>query len=406
MLLQNPDGPARRGIAGPGTLLLILVTLLLLASERMTSLETSYYDFLQRQQPATASDRILLVDTGAGRANRNLWDSDEISPLIEALNAAGAAVIVPVEAPPAKTNLPDIEQLTALAQLEQRTRRDAGSAGASNTYLADQLTRLQELYARQTRIATTVKDAGNVVLPVLARPTRQALEDTRNDCRRHALATPDNGSEPWVRDADGTLTLSNVLCEGATHAGFMQYWADADGIVRRTTLLAKSESRIFPSLSLAAAQAGEHAGPVRIDGANRLTLNDAAITTGPGFTSLIRYYDSPAGNNAFTTISSAELLGGKMPGELIRDRIVLVGNLADGASVDYRTPFSENVPMAIMLATTVSNLLQSDFIARPTWLGSAELALLLLIGVIVLLVAPTLSANRAVLSILLLVGVL
>ncbi len=62
--------------------------------------------------------------------------------------------------------------------------------------------------------------------------------------------------------------------------------------------------------------------------------------------------------------------------------------------------------MVIMLATTVSNLLQSDFVARPAWLGTAELVLLLLIGVIILIVAPALSANRALLSILLLVGVL
>lgn len=393
-------------MAGPGTLLVILVTLLLLAGEQMSSLEASYYDFLQRQQPATASDRILLVDTGAAHATRNLWDPDEITPVIDALNAAGASVIVPVEAPPAKTHLPDIEQLAALAQLEQRARQSGSLDDGSIPYLANQLTRLRKQYARQTEIAATVRDAGNIVIPILARPTRQALEDARNDCRRHAVASPHSDVEPWVREAVGTLTLSNVLCDGATDAGFMQYWADDDGIVRRATLLAKSENRIFPSLSLAAAQAGEHAGPVRIEGANRLNVNHAEITTGPGFTSLIRYYGSPSDGDVFETVSSAELLSGDTSGELIRDRIVLIGNLTDGAAVDYRTPFAEHVPMVILLATTVSNLLQSDFIARPAWLGTAELALLLLIGVIILIVAPALSANRAVLSILLLVGVL
>ena len=65
MLLQNSGANQRHGIAGPSTLMVILMTLLLLAGERMASLETSYYDFLQRQKPVTASERILLVNTGA-----------------------------------------------------------------------------------------------------------------------------------------------------------------------------------------------------------------------------------------------------------------------------------------------------------------------------------------------------
>jgi CHASE2 domain-containing sensor protein len=406
MLLQNSGAHSRRGMAGPGTLLLILVTLLLLSGERMSTLESLYYDFLQRQQQTQASDRILLIDTGAESASQTFWESPSMSPVIKALKAAGAAVIVPVEAPPAKANMPDIEQMAALAELEQRTRGGDTGTDRSNTFLADQLAGMRSKVARQSEIESTIKDAGNVVLSILERPTRQALEDAKNDCRQHALQQSTGAEEPWVRDAVGTLTLSNVLCNNATSAGFEQYRADNDGVVRRATLLAKSESRIFPSLSLAVAQAQEHADSVKIEGTNRLRMNETEIVTGPGFTNLIRYYDSQNGESAFKTISSKKLLSGEMPTAAIRDQIVLVGNMADRAAGDFRTPFAESVPMAIMLATTVSNLLQSDFIARPDWLGSAELGLLLLIGVLSLLLTPAMSPNRAALCIVMLVALL
>jgi len=405
MLLQNSGQDSRRGIAGPGTLLVILVTLMLLAGERMASLESSYYDFLQRQQPVAASDRILLVDTGADRDAGSLWASGRISPVINALNAAGASVIVPVEAPPANTRLPDMQQLTALAELEKRARMGSVNEAGDETFLADQLAGLRAQHEQQAKIASTVKDAGNVVLPVIPRPTRQAFEDARNECLQHTVATGESDTTPWVREAPGTLSLSSILCDGASHVGFMEYWPDNDGIVRRAYLLAKSENSVFPSLSLAVAQADEH-GEVAIDGTNRLKLNDAQIDTGPGFSSLIRYYVSPQGQDVFQTVDSDALLAGEAPSELVRDRIVLVGNLADQSAASYRTPFIDHMPLAMLLATTVSNVLQSDFVIRPAWFGSAELAMLLLIGGVILLFAPTMTANRAAVSLLLVAGIL
>ena len=136
MLLQNSGANPKHGIAGPSTLMVILMTLLLLAGERMTSLESTYYDFLQRQKPVTASERILLVNTGTGNTS-NLWESGRISPVIDALNAAGASVIVPVEAPPAGADLANLQQLTALADLESRARQSAGNGANADPAVAE-----------------------------------------------------------------------------------------------------------------------------------------------------------------------------------------------------------------------------------------------------------------------------
>ena len=174
MLIQNAGTSARRGIAAAGGLLLILMTLLLLASERMSSIESLYYDFLQGRQPNDASDRILLVDTASGEGGSDLWDATRFSPVIDALNAAGAALIVPLQAPPVGTPVPNMDQLTALADLEKRARQLDTASVDKNVSLIERLADFRLRYEHQNQIAATVKDAGNVILPMTAVPARRS----------------------------------------------------------------------------------------------------------------------------------------------------------------------------------------------------------------------------------------
>ncbi len=397
MILQN-FAPSHRGnLAAPGALLLILVTLMVLAGDRMSALESTFYDFLQKLQPATASERIILVNTATSNNNSEFWDIDRFEPVIDALNAAGAALIVPLEAPPANTQLPDIEQLTALAKLEKRASK--GQNDAKEETLEKQLSEFRKQYEQRKAIVSTVRDAGNIVLPIIARPTRQALEEAKGECRRYTVQqvnAESNRTLLWVREANGTLTLPEVLCDSAANVGYAQYWPDADGVVRRNNLLVRSGHRVFPSLSLAVAQADQKNSTLQIEGTNNLRINEQDIQTGPGFTNLIRYYEGDGEQQAFRSISANDVLSAKDSSGLFKNNIILVGDLTDIATNAYRTPFGGTMPMPILVATTLSNLLQMDFVSRPYWLGSAELAILLIIGVVILLSAPVLSMNRAV----------
>ena len=377
--------------------MLILVTLMVLAGDRMSALESAFYDFLQQQHTVTASERIVLVDTVNQNDDDAFWDSNRFEPIIDALNAAGAALIVPLEAPPANTQLPDIAQLTALAELEKRARK--GTDGAREAALANQLAGFRKQHEQREAIATTVRRAGNVVLPIVARPTRQALKDAKNECRRLEVlpSNPEmSNNPPWVRETSGTLTLSEILCNSVVNAGYPEYWPDADGVVRRNHLLVKSGQRVFPSLSLAIAQADRADANVEVDGAYNLRFEDERIKTGPGFSNLIRYYVNEGGRQTFRSISAEELLATEDGKALFENNIVLVGNLSGASRNEYRTPFGEPMPMPILVATTLSNLLQMDFVSRPNWLGAAELIVLLVIGIVILVSAPSLSANRAI----------
>ena len=402
MFSQNPAPRQRSNLAAPGALLLILVTLIVLAGDRMSALESAFYDFLQKQHPAIASERIILVDTASGDNKSRFWDDiDQFGPVIDALNSAGAALIVPLEAPPANTNLPDIEQLSALADLEKRARK--GSDGSKEKVLAKQLNGFREQHRQREAIAATVREAGNIVLPIIARPTRQALEDAKDECRRLAVSpatTDSNDSMPWIREANGTLMLPEILCNGATNAGYAEYWPDTDGVVRQNYLLVRSGQRIFPSLALAVAQADRNNASVHVESAYKLQFDERNIETGPGFTNLIRYYQTNDKQQVFRSINARDIPLIEDAKTLFENNIVLVGDLSGTATGIFKTPFGDTMPMPFLLATTLSNLLQMDFVSRPYWLGSAELAVLVLIGIVILLSTPNLSVNRAIAVIL------
>jgi len=369
----------------------------------MSALESVFYDFLQTQYPAVASERIILVDTASGDDNSIFWDTGQFEPIIDALNNAGAALIVPLEAPPANTQLPDIEQLAALAELEKRTRKSPNDA--REKVLAKQLAGFREQHKQREAIATTVREAGNIVLPIIARPTRQVLEDAKDECRRLAV-TPTTDNPPWIRESAGTLMLPDFLCNSATNAGYASYWPDTDGVVRHNHLLVRSGQRVYPSLALAVAQADQNNPSLQVESAYNLQFDEQSINTGAGFTNLIRYYASDDNQQSFRSIDANDVASIKDAKALFENNIVLVGDLTGVASSKFRTPFGDTMPMPILLATTLSNLLQMDFVSRPYWLDSAELVILLVIGIVILLSTPKLSMNSAIAVTLILAAIL
>ena len=273
MFSQNTATGTRSKLAAPAALLLILVTLIVLASDRMNALESVFYDFLQKQNAAQASNRIILVDISSAEEAEEFWNIERFKPVIDRLNAAGAALIVPIDSPPANVNLPDIDQLTALAELEKRTRKTENST--KQEMLFKQLNGFREQHRQRKELAKAVSDAGNIVLPIIARPTRQDLENAKDECLRLSVRRNESANaqgKPRVREASGTLMLPELLCNGAVSAGYANYWPDDDGVVRQNHLLVKSGDRVFPTLALAIAQADQGDRNLALESDFRLQL--------------------------------------------------------------------------------------------------------------------------------------
>jgi serine/threonine-protein kinase len=395
MLSQTAENEGRAGRAGSAVLLLILLALIIVAGQSLMRLEFAYYDFLQGLQQGHGSDRIILLDTSADY-QQNLWELDSFPAIVDALNAAGAALIVPVPPPPGATDLPNLDQLTALAELQRRATPDGDGSAAQIALLAEPLEALRRQYERKASIESTVNNSGNLVLALPTIDPRLRPGHTVDRCARHTVRGDAQPAD--LMNVSGALFLPRPLCDGAADAGYIAYWPDPDGVVRRTHLLANSNSGVFASLALAAARAEATPRDFSVSGTAYLQFGEERIATGPQYSNLNRYYRPADGARPFLAYSPADLLAGTIGADEIRDRIVIIGDVGQGPDIGYRTPVAENVPTAMLIATSLSNLLEMDYVLRPAWLDYAELGLLAFLAILILFSAPSMTANGAALA--------
>lgn len=173
----------------------------------------------------------------------------------------------------------------------------------------------------------------------------------------------------------------------AAEIGFVDTPPGSDGVRRIAPLLIRIGEDVYPTLSLQALIQYCHAVPEQV----QVRLGEAITIETPGKTwripinanggYLINYR---GGLNGFTVYgySNADVLlrdrfVREKPGlkELpFRDRILLVGQVADGLSDFGPTPFSPLTPLVLVHANVLQNILHEDFVhqapSSPVWLGA------------------------------------
>ncbi len=383
--------PSRIGLAAPLALLFLLLALIFGAGDRMLRLEFAIYDFLQRQWSATPSDRVLLVDTGPRTAGNALWSDPRLARVIDKLNSAGAAVIVPTQPPPPDNTMPDIRQLNALLELEQR----ANQSGRDMDSLTERLAGFSKQFeARRAIEASLAKSGKGVVALTPANPREPQGLDT---CNRLAVPVPNTGILEAMQPARELVALPPSVCAQTAGAGYAGFRADPDGTVRQSALLVRSDDRAVPTLAMAAlAHAAGGSAALRVDAQGRLLVGEHEIVTGTNRTVLPRFYKDTAGDDGFSRITPNEILSDSVDHAEISGRIVLLGAIATDTT--YRTPVDPAMSAMLLTATSLSNLLQTDYLIRPGWLQWSELLLIIALAAIFLVLAPGMSLNAAALA--------
>jgi serine/threonine-protein kinase len=375
-------------------LLFLLVALGWAAGDRMQRLEFSIFDQVQQRVAAQPSQQILLVDTG--RAADALWSDDRLPAAIDALADAGAVTIVPSQPPPASSATPDLKQLTALLELEKQAQRGDEPGGPTDLdALSRQLAGFRRQFETRAAIHDALAESGVAVVPLApTNPRNLGGEDVR-PCASLALSnqTSDDPLLSSVYPAREMLALPAGLCESSIATGYAGFRPNLDGVVRETALIVRAGEQVVPTLALAAVAAALPDKKLQVTSLSQLELGEHEVATGGGFAILNRYYQ---GNPVFDTITVDELLAGDFDPELVTNRLVLIGPLA--ADPSYRTSLGSNYPSMLLIATSMSNLLQGDYAVRPGWLQWSEWALLILLAVLFVAIVPALTLNAAALA--------
>ena len=220
-----------------------------------------------------------------------------------------------------------------------------------------------------------------------------------------------DGGEDWVFYRGYAGNLPPLLAKAAG-AGYANFPADSDGLVRRAPLLARYAKRNYESLALALIRRADNPGQIRQilteDGENIELIfagrHEMPVSRGGEMHLNFLGAGGPtadfenARDAVFRYISARDVMNGNARPNDLRDKIVLIGSSAEALRDIYSTPLNSAMPGAELLATQLANIMDGEALRRTF---SSDVWAILALTAIALLVAAVSAPLGPVFSFLL-----
>ncbi len=127
-----------------------------------------------------------------------------------------------------------------------------------------------------------------------------------------------------------------AVAQGAAALGQVDVALDGDGVARGAYLMAGLGNPYWPSLALALLRLDQPAGTTPLPGLRHNPLAARSPYLWERDHLVLLRYAGPAGS--FGRVSYADVLDGKVPAALLRNKLVLIGATAEGLGDIVRTP--------------------------------------------------------------------
>jgi adenylate cyclase len=312
------------------------------------------------------------------------WPRTTLRDLLQALAARGAASIAfdVLFAEPDRTSLEEIVKRLPSAQAKL-LESAVGSQPSNDAAFA------AALEASPSVLATALVNAGG---RTVAGP-KAGFAVAGDDPRAFIAA---------FRGASGNLEALDAAARGI---GAINWVPDADEVVRRVALVYRVGDVLIPTLAAEALRVAQGATTYvlkssnasgetslgRSTGLNHFRVGEAEVPTDASGAVVLKFRHYQAA----TYIPAWKVLAGEVAPEEIAGRIILIGSDAPGL-LDYRaTPLDAAVPGVEIHAQLLEQILRRHFLTRPDYaLGLEELAVMLL-GAVLALALPRISASSA-----------
>lgn len=253
----------------------------------------------------------------------------------------------------------------------------------------------------QQPLARAVRESGKTLLPVFFNIGREPDTST--------TAVPDFISRMNIRQINRSnpnataLTASGLrfsfpqLSDAAAGLGYLSMHPDIDGIVRTEPLAVTYSNQLFPSMSLllAAKSLNIPMGDLRINLGTDIELGAMNILTDSSLRIYPRFYGNGSGKS-FARYSFYDVQSGRIPPGTFDNKIVLIGMATAALSSTYATAVNAQMTDVEFNAHVLQSILKGESFIRPAWAGTAELILLLLIGLYLSFLLPRLNTTIAV----------
>jgi adenylate cyclase len=258
-----------------------------------------------------------------------------------------------------------------------------------------------ESQAADAAFAAAVKEAGNVVLPVVfsdvakgtAAPTAEQNDLLWDAAFMEVKTVAGIAWKQWAVEGMRPLPPRTEIARAAAALGHVSSHPDMDGVMRWEILALKYGDDAYPSLALQIARLaqGLRQEDLGLYGGSNIRFGERFIPTDLSNRVLVNYYGA---EGSFPYVSAADLLSGRVKPELLKGKVVLIGTSALATYDQKVSPFSADMPGVEKNATVVENILSNRFMSKSP--GIVELAVILGAAILLTLLLPRLSARTGV----------
>jgi len=375
-------------------------------SPLLESLERVAYDFgvKMTNHNAGAIEKIAIIaidDTSIEKIGRWPWPRSVLAAMIEQLTQARTKLIglqiflSETQADPGLAYLRKISTFLAASRLPRVAPRESGQLAA----LLKQGE--QELNADQ-KLARTIPAARNVFMPMffrigtpLGKPDAPLPDFVQ---RNHLIKVISQGDNPSLPPpAYSALYPLPIFGNATAGVGHLNLIPDVDGGIRTEPLVLEYYGEYYPSLALliAAKSLNLRPGDITVRLGEGVQLGNLSIKTDSEMQMYTGFYPANNESSPFTTYSFYDVQNGKVPLNLFKNKVVLIGTTATGIGSTQVTPISKAMNGPELTANVIASILNQNFYTRPDWAKWTEVGIFLLLLAYLTIALPSLSAGVA-----------
>jgi len=264
--------------------------------------------------------------------------------------------------------------------------------------------------------ALSARPSNDAVLANVLKQTRTVLgmgansETTDRHDDRKKIITPAaefNGDPRPFLLSYGSATHNLLeLEEAAPGRGMFTLAPESDGVVRRVPAVLRIGQDLYPTLAVemlrVATGQKQYAIKRDKDGAGIKSVTVARVDIPTDFNGKIWVRFGP--HNPDIYVPAHEILNNTFDPAKIAGKLVLIGTSATGLKDIRPTPIEDAMPGVEVHAQLLETILSGQYLTRPNYALGAELANLLVVGLLMVLLVPLLGAFRSLLVFLALTG--
>ena len=369
----------------PLGLLVLAIALQAVAPPVLTQLQLMVFDEYQSLKPRVKTPLPVQVvdidEESLAQLGQWPWPRNELARLVDVVSESGAAAVV------IDVLLSEPDRLSP--DVLGRMLPDWPEYQAAREVILDRVSH-DELLAQSLSRANSVLGF--------------ALDDDYHDeipRMKAGLVKAGDPPDAFLPYFGGSISALPVLAEAANGYGAISLVPDADGVVRRASMLVSVAGHILPTLDAEALRVAQSASTYIVKSTNAsgeqsfgstggvvgVKIGALSVPTDSQGRIWVRYADQIS-----QSISARRLLSGDFDPAALAGKIVLLGSSAAGLSRPQPTPVLGVAPALEIRAQILETLISGEFLYQPDWAKGAEILSLVLLGLLLIWLLPRLGA--------------